>query len=211
IMWRGLDDMDANACIDRLRRWRLLTVSMLQVRDMPGGQPSSRHPLLWWGMNSTVFGKYSLDQCPEPHGASSRTLNACESTYVNPTGYNGPTRLASFPTDVYNVVTRFAGGHPREEEGRADEHAHHQAGFRPHCSHPLAHEVDSPWAPSTGGEVTPDGQDGKPPTRGDRAARPPLQARDAEIAIRSPQSEEREHQEELSEKRPPVASCPQGL
>ena len=32
-------------------------------------QPSPRHPLLWWGMNSTVFGKYPLDRHPEPHGA----------------------------------------------------------------------------------------------------------------------------------------------
>jgi hypothetical protein len=32
-------------------------------------QPSPRHPLLWWGMNSTVFGKYLFDQHPEPHDA----------------------------------------------------------------------------------------------------------------------------------------------
>jgi hypothetical protein len=38
-------------------------------------QPSSRHPLLWWGMNSTLCGKYLLDQRPEPHGTSSRALN----------------------------------------------------------------------------------------------------------------------------------------
>ena len=72
-----------------------------------GSQPSSRHPLLWWGMNSTVFGKYPLDQRPEPHGASSRALNACESTCVNPTGYNGPTRSASSPTEVNNALTWF--------------------------------------------------------------------------------------------------------
>jgi hypothetical protein len=33
-------------------------------------QPPSRPPLLWWGVNSTVFGTYLLDQHPEPHGAS---------------------------------------------------------------------------------------------------------------------------------------------
>ena len=80
---------------------------MADVLDIPPIQPSSRHPLLWWGMNSTVFGKYPLDQRPEPHGASSRALNACESTCVNPTGYVGPTRSASFPTEVNNVLTRF--------------------------------------------------------------------------------------------------------
>jgi hypothetical protein len=33
-------------------------------------QPSPRHPLPLCGINSTVFGKYLLDQPPEPHGAS---------------------------------------------------------------------------------------------------------------------------------------------
>ena len=33
-------------------------------------QPSPRHPLLWCGVNSTLFGKHPLDQHPEPHGAS---------------------------------------------------------------------------------------------------------------------------------------------
>jgi hypothetical protein len=28
----------------------------------------SRHPLLWWGVNSTLFGKYPLDQRPGPPG-----------------------------------------------------------------------------------------------------------------------------------------------
>jgi hypothetical protein len=31
-------------------------------------QPSSQHPLLWWGVNSTVFGKHHLDSRPELHG-----------------------------------------------------------------------------------------------------------------------------------------------
>ena len=31
-------------------------------------QPSPRHHLLWWGMNSTVFRKYPLDPHPELHG-----------------------------------------------------------------------------------------------------------------------------------------------
>jgi hypothetical protein len=65
----------------------------------------SPHPLLWWGTNSTVLGKHPLDQHLEPHGASSRALNACESTDGNPPGYVGPTRSASFPTEVNNVVT----------------------------------------------------------------------------------------------------------
>jgi hypothetical protein len=72
----------------------------------------TRHPLLWWGMNSTLFGKYPLDQHPEPHGTSSSTLNACESMCVKPIGYIGPTRSASFPTDVNNALTRFAWAHP---------------------------------------------------------------------------------------------------
>ena len=37
---------------------------------LPDVQPSPRHPLLWWGMNSTVFGKYPLDRHPEPYDAS---------------------------------------------------------------------------------------------------------------------------------------------
>jgi hypothetical protein len=71
------------------------------------GQPSPRHPLLWWGINSTLLGKYPLDQHPEPQGPSSRALNACESTRVNPIRYGGPTRSASFPTEVNEVLTWF--------------------------------------------------------------------------------------------------------
>ena len=33
-------------------------------------QPSPTHPLLWCGMNTTVFGKHPLDQHPEPRGTS---------------------------------------------------------------------------------------------------------------------------------------------
>jgi hypothetical protein len=54
-----------------------------------------------------VSGKYLLDQHPEPYGASSRALNARESTDGNPPGYVGPIRSASFPTEVNDVVTRF--------------------------------------------------------------------------------------------------------
>jgi hypothetical protein len=50
-------------------------IHKIAIGDMVTFQPSSRHPLLWWGMNSTLFGKYPLDQHPEPHGTSSRTLN----------------------------------------------------------------------------------------------------------------------------------------
>ena len=32
-------------------------------------QPSSQHPILWWGVNSTLFGKHPLDLHPKPHGA----------------------------------------------------------------------------------------------------------------------------------------------
>jgi hypothetical protein len=70
-------------------------------------QPSPRHPLLWWGMNSTLLGEYRLDQHPQPHGVPSRVRNACESTYVNPTGYVSPTRSASFRTEVNDVLTWF--------------------------------------------------------------------------------------------------------
>jgi indole-3-acetate monooxygenase len=59
-------------------------------------------------MNSTLLGKYRLDQYPQPHGASSRARNACKSTYVNPLGYISPTRSASFPTEVNNALTWFA-------------------------------------------------------------------------------------------------------
>ena len=34
-------------------------------------QPSSRHPIRWWGMHPTVCGTQALDQPSEPHGASS--------------------------------------------------------------------------------------------------------------------------------------------
>jgi hypothetical protein len=31
-------------------------------------QPSSQHPLLWWGMKSTLFAKHLLDPHPKRHG-----------------------------------------------------------------------------------------------------------------------------------------------
>ena len=37
--------------------------------------------------------------------------------YVNPTGYGGPTRSASFRTEVNNVVTRFAVYSTRQVHG----------------------------------------------------------------------------------------------
>src|SRR5262245_14803747 len=58
-------------------------------------------------MKPTVSGTYPFDQPPEPHGASSRALHACESTCVNLAGYIGPTRSASFPTEVNNALTWF--------------------------------------------------------------------------------------------------------
>ena len=39
----------------------------LRTNDLtpsPMGQPSSQHPLLWCGVNSTLFGKQQLDQPP---------------------------------------------------------------------------------------------------------------------------------------------------
>ena len=39
------------------------------VRGGRGVQPSSRHPLLWWGVKPTLFGKHQLEQHPGPHGA----------------------------------------------------------------------------------------------------------------------------------------------
>jgi hypothetical protein len=54
-----------------------------------------------------VLGKHELDQPPEPHRAEEWALKAREPTCVNPMGYVGPTRSASFRTDVNNVVTRF--------------------------------------------------------------------------------------------------------
>jgi len=72
-----------------------------------GMELSSQHPLLWCGVNSTVFGKHELDQPPEPHSAEEWALKAREPTCVNPMGYVGPTRLASLRTEVKDVVTRF--------------------------------------------------------------------------------------------------------
>lgn len=54
-----------------------------------------------------MWGKYPLDQHPEPHSAASRALDARESTDGHPTGSVGPTRSASFPTEVKNVLTWF--------------------------------------------------------------------------------------------------------
>src|SRR4029453_1988179 len=73
-------------------------------RGRPPHQPSPSHPLLWWGMDSTVLGKHSLDQHPEPHSTSSRALNACELTCVNPICDGGPTRSASLRTEVNKVL-----------------------------------------------------------------------------------------------------------
>src|SRR5215475_3649021 len=95
---------DEVTAIDLVLEGQGLEISS-ETRD---AQPSSRHPLLWWGMNSTLFGKYPLGPDPEPHGASSRALNAHESKDGNSPGYVDPTRSASFPTEVNNVVTRFA-------------------------------------------------------------------------------------------------------
>ena len=57
-------------------------------------------------MKPTVSGTYPLDPQPELHSTPARALNVHESTDGNPTGYVGPTRSASFPTEVNNVVTR---------------------------------------------------------------------------------------------------------
>jgi hypothetical protein len=70
----------------------------------------SQHPLRQCGVNSTVFGKHPLDQPPGPSNAEEWALKARESTDVNPMGYVGPTRSASFRTNVNNVLTRFAQG-----------------------------------------------------------------------------------------------------
>ena len=45
-------------------KWRIVL-----FREAYPHQPSSQHPLLWWGVNSTVFGKHPLDQHPGPHDA----------------------------------------------------------------------------------------------------------------------------------------------
>src|SRR5262245_14557761 len=91
-------------------RWQGLAAGQVrnQGLDLRAFQPSPRHPLPLCGINSTVFGKYLLDQYPELHGASSRALNARESTYVNPIGCVAPTRSASFRTEVNHVLARFA-------------------------------------------------------------------------------------------------------
>jgi hypothetical protein len=70
-------------------------------------QSSSGLPLRWWGVKPTLSGIYQLDEQPEPHSAQEEILEAPASTHVNPRGYTDPTRSASFPTDVNNVLTRF--------------------------------------------------------------------------------------------------------
>jgi hypothetical protein len=41
----------------------------IEIFTRSGGQPSPRHPLLWWGMNSTLSRRHQLDQRSGPHGA----------------------------------------------------------------------------------------------------------------------------------------------
>ncbi len=83
----------------------------LQCSEGVRGQPTSQHPLRWWGVNSTLFGKHPLDQHPELHEVQEKAPKARGPICVNPIGYVGPTRSASFPTDVNNVLTRFVRGH----------------------------------------------------------------------------------------------------
>jgi transposase InsO family protein len=52
---------------ERHLRW-LLTSYSSYYHAWRTHQPSSQHPLLWWGVNSTVFGKHHLDSHPELHG-----------------------------------------------------------------------------------------------------------------------------------------------
>jgi hypothetical protein len=51
--------------------WDWLQATYYSFRVMtllkPDDQPSPRHPLLWWGMNSTLCGKYPLNPHPELH------------------------------------------------------------------------------------------------------------------------------------------------
>jgi hypothetical protein len=49
-----------------LREGDILVVWRL---DRLGRQSSPTHPLLWWGINSTLFGIHQLDEPPWPHSA----------------------------------------------------------------------------------------------------------------------------------------------
>ena len=56
--------------------------------------------LLWWGMNTTVSRKYPRDRHPEPHSASARALNACESAYVT----DLPSRFRTKANNFHELV-----------------------------------------------------------------------------------------------------------
>jgi hypothetical protein len=57
--------------IDRVQHYQLrVTVSELgKLFDGTEQQPSSRHPLRWWGVSSTLFGKHQFDQHPRLYSA----------------------------------------------------------------------------------------------------------------------------------------------
>jgi CDGSH-type Zn-finger protein len=54
-----------------------------------------------------LFGKHHLNPHPWPSGASEEALKAREPRCVNLIGYVGPTRSASFRTEVNNALTWF--------------------------------------------------------------------------------------------------------
>jgi hypothetical protein len=91
--------------------WMAVTPHPLSAFGTPKTRRHDQAHLLWWGVTSTVFGKPQLDQHPELHGAQAGTLKARKPSCVYPIGDIGPTRSASFPTDVHNVLTRC--GPPR--------------------------------------------------------------------------------------------------
>jgi hypothetical protein len=52
--------------------WSYVERAQKQLQLFDAGnpeQPSPRHPILWWGINSTLFGKHLLDQHSEPRDA----------------------------------------------------------------------------------------------------------------------------------------------
>ena len=84
------------------------------------------------------MGKHHLDQHPWLHGVWDKVLKAREPIGVNPMGYIGPTRSASFRTDVNNVLTRFARPESSQREIRRQRRLKGTRATEP------AHEVLTP-------------------------------------------------------------------
>jgi hypothetical protein len=79
------------------------------VDDLTGTiQTTSRLPLHWWGMHSTVSGRHQFNEPPGPHRGM-RKPSTCEHLRsLHLCGDADSARLASLPIDVGEIVTWFA-------------------------------------------------------------------------------------------------------